>query len=680
MIEVLGVSAVILAIMIAGGAPAALALRRRGDGWFALLTDAAALGFVLVPTAIVIVDWLGIVGGVLAVLVLVGTIVVAVRARHGLPSRPDVSRGYIPFLLAATVVALVAILLRLHDVNFLPWVGDMGAYVNWANEFVRTGDLRSSWPPLFSSFLAIASAVFGPASTTAGLATTGVVLLALLARLLGQLRVGRWVTLLVVALMAVNIHAVWFATFPGSESLNAPIVLLLFSLVTRLLDRSRTDLPLVAGAIGLTLFALTLLRGSGPFLLAPLFVLAVLASAVPDLRAWAGRAWLAFTVGVAGAAAGIWYGIAVIPRYFVEMQLGFLLPDALLDAGKRFGVLTASPVLASLLLTGTAALALVTWLVGRRHRHRAPGTGRAFPALGIALGAVLALEVVLELVIGTNVGFILIRTGILVVVLAVAGSVLSGLRLRDDRFLVVGSLGAMSVVLLAFHTTRLGGDRFHSFYLYWDRYLFSEVIPALAVMAGVGLSVGWAIARERFPRLSTRPALAGGIAGAVTLAVVALPSAPALAVQSQHGYLDGAYDFTERLLAHTESDVPMLWGATSDDPAPGFFFPNTWMAFAIPLERTFGVEFENVSQGDDNFQPDDVIIPQELAEIAGDGAVLVFETDTGEGRPLDERLPSTFTVTEVAVETSALDLLAQPPAAGWTVAQITVRIWSVSAG
>jgi hypothetical protein len=168
----------------------------------------------------------------------------------------------------------------------------------------------------------------------------------------------------------------------------------------------------------------------------------------------------------------------------------------------------------------------------------------------------------------------------------------------------------------------------------------------------------------------------------VAVCATAIPSIPSLSLMSRDTYMSGAYSFTQRLYSHVSADEGLMWGATSPDAAPGFFFPNTWMAFAVPLERTFGCTFLNVSQKSSNFAPDDVISDQELQNaLAASGKVLVFETQTGQGMPLEARVdPTVLKVTKVTEETSDISLLEQhPQLADWTHAHIDIVIWSVSA-
>lgn len=680
MIDVLIAIAITGGIFVVAGAPFALSVRGRSEGWLALATDSAGFGLVFVPLAIVAWSLFGIGGIVLAVVVLAGFGYLAWRTRVGLPQRAP--RASTPLIVAWVVVGLVAVALRLHDTNFLPWVGDMGAYVNWSNEFVRTGELAATWPPIYSSFLSLSTALFGIAGTASGIAVTGLVLIAVVARVLTLLAVHRWVVVGIAAALALNVHAIWYSTFPSSESLNAPMFILWGGMLIVTIRAPRAQLPASLGLVFLVMLHLCLLRGSGSFLLAPALLLAVVSIVLPAWRGMSARIWAFFLATLVAAEVGVWYGVSVIPRYFVDMQLRMLAPGSLFTWGKEIGLFSPGPLLLIVLVVMTALAAL-----GLRFALRHPAAPEDAPTKAtrvLALLAAIALAgiVVVAGVIGSNIFFIFWRTGLWVPAAAVLALVVVSRRrtVRDDTALVF-LLVATSLMLIAFHSFRVGNDRIHAFFVYWDRYLYSEVIPALVVVGGIGISALAAWATTRFTLPSTR-ALWLAPAGITALAVgiVAVPHAPAIARISEDTYMAGAYDFTERLASAVDVDESTLWGATSADPAPGFFFPNTWMAFGVPLQRSFGYDMANVSQGDDNFSPDDVVTDAQLDEaLADDDRVFVFETVTGSGRALDERASAEFTVTRVDEETSDISLLQQERSlAQWTHARIRVVVWEVS--
>ena len=680
MIDVLIAIAITGSIFVLVGAPFALSVRGRAEGWLPLLADSAGFGLVFVPLAIVAWSLFGVGGVILAVLVLAGFGVLAWRTRVGLPARP--ARPPLGLLIAWIVVGIVAIALRLHDTNFLPWVGDMGAYVNWSNEFVRTGELAATWPPVYSSFLSLSTALFGIQGTASGIAVTGIVLIAVVARVLTLLAAHRWVVVGIAAALAFNVHAIWYSTFPSSESLNAPVFVLWAGMLVVTMRSTRAQLPASLGLVFLVMLHLCLLRGSGSFLLAPVLLLAIVSIVIPAWRGFSTRIWMFFLATLVAAEVGVWYGVSVIPRYFVDMQLRMLAPGSLFTWGKQVGLFEPGILLAITLVVMTALAALGLRFAMRHSIAPEDAPTRATRVLALLAAAALVGIVVIAGIIGSNIWFIFWRTGLWIPAAATLALVVVYRRreVRDDTP-VVFLLVATSLMLIAFHSFRVGNDRIHAFFVYWDRYLYSEVIPALVVVGGIGISalVAWATTRFTLPTSRVLFLAPAGIT-ALAVAIVALPHAPAIARISEDTYMAGAYDFTEKLASNVELDEATLWGATSADPAPGFFFPNTWMAFGVPLQRSFGFDMANVSQGNDNFSPDDVISDAQLDDALDDAdSVYVFETVTGAGRPLDERASSEFTVTRVDEETSDISLLQQERSlADWTHARITVVIWQVS--
>jgi hypothetical protein len=678
--EVLFAIAITGVIFVSAGVPFALSVRSRSEGWASLAVDSLGFGIVVVP--LIVVAWTLASGWGIAVAaaVFLGFITLAIRSQVGLPTIP--TRPPLSLALTWAAVVVAGLVVRLHDVNFLPWVGDMGAYVNWSNEFVRTGELAAAWPPLYSSFLAVSTAIFGPSGTTSGIAMTGIVLIAVTTRLLMLLALNRWVVVGIAAALTFNVHAIWYSTFPSSESLNAPIFVVWALMLVVVQRTTRQQLPAAIGLTFLVMLNLCLLRGSGIFLLAPALLLAIVSIALPAWRAWGFRIWSFFLASLVAAQVGVWYGVSVIPRYFVDMQLRMIAPQSIFDWGKSIDLFSPGPLLLGVLIV-MAVLAALGLAFAYRHSDPDEVAGaRATRILALIAALVLALGIALEGVVGANVWLIFVRSGLWLVALPVIALVLMSRRekVRDDvpvTFLLV----ATSLILIGFHTQRLGNDRIHPFFLYWDRYLFSEIIPGLAIVAAIGANaiVLWAVSRGSLVERRTSRYVPVGVT-ALLLGALIVPHTPTIARMSEDTYMAGAFSFTTDLAAAVDPESTNFWGATSADPAPGFFFPNTWMAFAVPLNRSFGYEFQNVSQGEYNFAPDKVVSPLEIERaLKKADRVFVFETQTGEGASLDERMPAWFSVTKVVEETSDISLLAQERTlAGWTHAQINVIVWEIT--
>lgn len=674
-------------IFLVVGLPAALGLRNRRDGWHPLLIDSLLYGLVLTTLGIALFSWFGWFGPFLVALLVAAAITSAFARKVGLPD-VWIPKGADWWLVAGwTVVLFGALLLRLRSVEFLPWVGDMGAYVNWANEFVRTGMLSASWPPLFPSFLSIGSGLFGPDMATAAMALTGLLLILAVTRLLTQLGAGRWPALVTAGLLALSIHAIWYSSFPSSESLNAPLFIAWLSALVGAIRSAPSRLPAWLGVAGVTMLALGLLRGTAPLLLLPLLLLAILSVTTPDWRKHSVRIWQFFTVSLVGALVSYWYGIERIPRYYVDLQIRDLVPDPIFAALSAVGVFDPTATTAVVISVAATTVCGVGIYLAVRYSEQ-DGETRLPSILGLLLGGVLIAGIAANAVLGAEVWQILLRMGLWLTIVPVALMLFIGkARLPSYATAFVLYLGTITALFLAIHTYRLKFPRDHSFYLYWDRYIFSELIPLFFVVFGLALAVVWRgrvgdrVRELRLSRSVARRSAPAVVAVALLAAAVA-PTLDEMSLVTQDSYMSGAYEFQSELIAMIpDKSLPVAWSATTTNQVPGFFFPNTWMAFAKPMHRSFGYEVVNISDRKSDFASDEVFTAESLVEelaCARSERLVVFETQVG-GVPLIERLSDQrLTIKLLGKETSAISLLRQSAVTGWTEANITVRGWLVS--
>ncbi|WP_213814357.1 hypothetical protein [Glaciihabitans sp. dw_435] len=699
MTDVLYAVVVYAAIFLVAGVPLALCLRNTGGvddarvivrgAWSTLLIDALLYGLVLTTLGVVFSTWIGPIGVAAVVALWVGALVAAILRvrRAGLPPlwRPRARQWW---LTAAWAVVLIgSLLLRLRQSNFLPWVGDMGAYVNWANEFVRTGTLQATWPPFFSSYLAIGSSLFGPGLTAAAVPLGGILLVLVIARVLRQMDVGPWATLTTAALVGLSVHAIWYSSFPASEALNAPLYIGWVSTIIGVLRSDRARLPWWLAVNGILMMSLGLLRGTGPLLLVPLIIVGVIVVIFRDWRTVSVRIWLAISASLFGALVSYWYGIQRIPHYYVQTQIADLLPGSVFRVLDKIGLFAPSVLTALIVLVASAVLCGAgLWLA--RRGERGAGASRAPFILGLVLGGGLIVGMGVTLVLNLEVLHVLLRAGAWLTIIAFLLVLLVGwLKLPPYLSALVLTFGVTAVIFLTLQTFRLKGARGHSFFLYWDRYIFSELIPLFFVMFGLAIGVAWTLwlgRRASALRTSQRPLFRAvpAVLVVVLLAVAIVPSIGQVRLATKHAYFDGAYEFEQSLIAMVPDDsTPVLWAATKNGQVPGFFFPNTWMAFAKPMARSFGYNVLNIATRVNDFAPDEVMTSAQLlseAACASTDELVVFETDLG-GPALDARVSAPgLTITPLGESTSALQLLSQPPTNGdWVTLAITVRGYSV---
>jgi hypothetical protein len=602
------------------GAPLALALRDATQRPFATLFDATLFGL---AAGGVLLTALGIVGPALALPGLVVWIALTVwlAVRRGLPHfrwlRPRRPDGW---TIALGVTLTAGSVARLRSTNELAWIGDMGAYVNWANEFARTGGFHARWPPLFPALMAAPADLFGYRFTTSVVPLFGILVLAGLLRVTSLLRVARPVQLGVLVVAAASPHLLWFSTFPASEMLQAALLLGLVAVTTLALrpeaQERRLSRHLTIGlATALLAAALILNRGQALGLVAPVLLLAGVLVGVPRavsppaLRWWTAAALL-------GLGAGHVYGVVVIPQYWIQMQLQSMVPARVLALARDVGLLRG--LTATVIIIGlTGAVTLVLWLVDRAvARYARPGTAssgepaRAPRRLASASVMMAIAGVVLIAHSGSGeVDAALSRMGWLIAVLAIPALLLPAARARG-RGPAVLLLGTVAVVFLTIEVLRFGPPELHTVYLYWDRYLTSEYLPAVLCLGAVSVAAVVETLGER--KLLRRAGLALAGAGAVALVVSWLPR---LELQTSHRAYSGMYEFVAGLAARTDPDLPVVWTADAPGNVPRIF-PNSVWAFGAALRWTWGRDVVDLPIKGSPFIPDPVATRAEVETTA----------------------------------------------------------------
>jgi hypothetical protein len=667
------------------GLPVALFTRRPNEGWLSFLADGLVFGFVLFALSPTLFAWIGVSGIILFAVVWLVVAVLAIVRRPPWPTRPGrPNRRTLALIVFGAVIAIGAVVLRLHNVNFLPWLGDMGAYVNWANEFARTGVLSATWPPLLSSFLAVPAAVFGTAQTTASLGVAGLVLIVALCRLLGLLGANRWIVLLSAGLAALSVHAIWYSTFPSSEALDAPMFLVWLITVVGIL-RARNAIPWLA-LNAAAMLALGLTRGTGPFLLIPLAILSVVVLVVPAWRWMARRVWQLLSAGLAGSVLAYWYGITRIHHYYVDMQFRSLVPPKIADLFEyKLQAFTPSILTALVLILSVVIVAFVSWRIKLVGEDKPAKTGKLPSILGWILSGLLFFGIAAAAIVDAGGWQILERIGLEFTILGIAAIVFASLRRfpsRETAFVLL--VGAIAAMFTGLQTYRLLNHSAHSFFIYWDRYFVSEVLPCLFVLTGITLNALLVLVRSRGwlrPALLRLPAVVAAVA--IVLVGFAVTERHDLKLEATDSYLNGAQQFQAKLDASIPNKKePVLWTSTSSSVVPGFFFPNTWMAFARPMEVSYGYNVKRID-GRNNFDRDEVVtssvLEQELA-CSTTGSIIVFEMQNG-GPDLGSRVTdANLDITRVASDRGRLSLLSQPPSnGGWQYVTLKADAWKVTA-
>jgi hypothetical protein len=218
-------------------------------------------------------------------------------------------------------------------------------------------------------------------------------------------------------------------------------------------------------------------------------------------------------------------------------------------------------------------------------------------------------------------------------------------------------IGATFAVLFA---ERLPTPRYAPYYLYWDRYLFSETWP-LVVVASI-----WIVGL--LSRLDRRLAAAMGTVGVAGLSLSLIAGS---GVIREHVFMDDAYEqlrAVDDLL--TERAVPIAYSgvAKADMPVEILCHETTRALVASPLGATFGHRFLNLGLPVD--VPDPVLDGASLVDVLDerdvDRAYLVQVTVAGDDAP--SVADADIEVKPVGTTTLSIPMLDRPLADGFPIA------------
>jgi hypothetical protein len=595
---------VLLAVLaLIPGLPLALLLHRRTTvSWPVLLVEAGGLSLLwyllvgLGAARLYLFDSVAILAPTLLVAAAVG-----LAAARSLP-RIELPRPSLTLWLVLASLAL-GFYLRRDAIYFIYETDDMGEYVNRANRLALDRGLIQSFPHAFTVVLGLSRLALGPAQTVAVVPLLGCLFVALVPAITRALGMGPWTTVLATAVTAMHVVPVWFSRLPASEALYAPILLAgVYWLVTALTDGRSVPKAVVAGCF---LGALMFVRGSAlllfPVLAAYLYVMAV----STDRQSFRLCAW---TVGTAVAvlALGFAYNVEFVRPYFVHRQLSKFAGPVVFTFLARVGWLEASASLGAAALGGLGILLVTARAVNQR------AATRCAPRIVLAgvVGAAIALLSAFPL---GGLSEASRHFGPLVLGLASCGVI--GL-IGDPGTVPTRATMTLAILILApfaaLFAWQFREPLGHPVFLYYDRYLFSEVFPALFLLMLYGAHVLEGAARRLWARRLLRY-VALPVAGAILVVGLIDLLRPTLAATSDVMY-KGAYQQVKGLdrITRIKGEAPVAFSGF-DTPLVGWIFPSTYRAFAVPLFRTFDRQLLNEVR--DPFAPDPVLTPPALGRL-----------------------------------------------------------------
>lgn len=605
-----------LACWVPGIPLALLALRRTAAGLAVVLVTAAGSGlgaWMLIGIPAVHQGWFS--PGPLALAAGAVTLLAWIPARHHVarlrPGRP----GWLAAFLA--LLAAPALLLRTSPIYFAYQVADFGEYVNRGNVIASGGPFGRWFVNGFPVVMGEASLLLGEARSVQVMPFLGLLAGAGILATLQLAGVGRLVIAAAALPLAFHVHAVWFSQFPASETLYATLLVTSVLLATAALVGRDHAVAAGAGVLG---FLLVVTRGNGLVYLP----LVALGTALAPVFADRGRSAVLRTHFVA-LAAGLWVGSVYDarhnPTYFLDQQAVPRLPGPIADGFGRLTELRIAAAFTVVVAAGIAAAALVGWFAERL--HQAPDRLRV--ARTLTLGVVVLAAVAAHALVISDESYLPRYEGLGAVVWIGAGLALAAWwadEARDGvvRF-VIGWPLVTALVMATFQAGRLRKSMTvdAQWFLYWDRYFFSEVFPML-ILAGAA-AAGVIVARFAATQDRTRRVLLG--AGVAVVVVSLVDMAPATRRATERPMFEDAYDELAAISSLMPERLPVIYDGLVEHPE-GWFWPNSSRVIGNPLSETFGHRILNLAGAlgpDGKPEPGEVVDALEHRGV--DGAYLL---------------------------------------------------------
>jgi hypothetical protein len=483
--------------------------------------------------------------------------------------------------LFVAVAFVVGAALRTKPAYFIYQIGDFGEYVNRGNVLADGGPFIEWFTQGYSILLALSHVTLGEARTVDIQGFLGLVVMALVLAVTTRLGATVWARGVLAVVFAIGVVPVWFSNFPASETLYALLLVAFLHVVVTAVEAHH--LPTAAtGAV--FAFLLLLTRGNG-VLLMPM-VLGVVLLVAPFVERATMRVLVVFGgTAMVGFYAAFVYNSRFSYPYFITDQMPRFFPERVWRRFDDLGGLRAASWKGVIFALGVAAVLAAAWQLNRL-RPLLPAAVRA--------AVVPLVLLVAALWIGHN-GSSGVREGLdhydgaihLLGVVAVVGAVVVFARRLDDHARV-GLIFALLVGAAAawLHSYRFHDPREAPYYLYWDRYLWSEFFPMVMVLASLGMGLLVAAARRWRPL---------GIGLLVVAAVGTVTMWNAGSLSREQRFMGHAYrDLAE--VSRLTGDRPIVFSGVDFRSMTGpVSHPNSFRLFATPLTETFGRRVLNIA-------------------------------------------------------------------------------------
>jgi hypothetical protein len=367
------------------------------------------------------------------------------------------------------------------------------------------------------------------------------------------------------------------------------------------------------------------------------------------------------------------------PTYFLDQQAVPRVPGAAADVVGRLDELRVAAAVTPVVVLALAAAAGVGVLLEHlRDRPTALRWLRAATVGVVALGVLAAHVAVI-----TPSSYLprYEALGILVwlaVVLALAVWLADAVD-DDVRRFAIGWPLVTGLAMATFQATRMRKSMSIDapWFLYWDRYFFSEAFPML-LLAG---AVAAAVLLARLPSGAgsrARPALLA--VGAVVLVVGLLDTAPGTRRATERAMFDGAYDELASIVALMPERLPIVYDGMEELP-DGWFWVNSSRVFADAIHQTFQRRVLNpaAALGTDPRPGVDEIL--ELLDRAGtDEAYLLQVSATGAWRDVAGPALDAEVAGQVVLQLERLEgrSAVRPEDQRWIVSEVHVRVVRVA--